>query len=52
MSNPRGSIKCSVLFVAKQSRPIEPVFVGISGVTKTTERLCGIFFEEDEFSGD
>src|SRR5262245_4616624 len=33
---PSGSTRCSVVSVATQSRPIEPVFCGISGATSTT----------------
>src|SRR5689334_5583835 len=33
---PSGSIRCSGVSVATQSRPIEPVFCGISGATRTT----------------
>src|SRR3990172_296156 len=36
MVKPSGSIRWSVVPVARQSRPIEPVFCGISGATRTT----------------
>src|SRR2546430_831559 len=36
MENPRGLTRCSVEPVARQSRPMLPVFGGISGSTRTT----------------
>src|SRR6185295_18213055 len=43
---PSGSIRWSGVSVATQSRPIEPVFCGISGATRTTCTLAEVMSAE------
>src|SRR5215831_10496676 len=49
MTKPSGSIRWSGVPVATQRRPIEPVFGGISGATRTT---CTRSAERHETSAD